>query len=376
MKENYLTQKQFAALIFTSLLSPLLRSVPRASVLIAGRGVWISMIPALLLLLALVAFLSVLIRQLRPGEGFADLFLRWMGPVTGRIVLILYGIWFLLYAGFVLRSGAARLVAAVYPESPIFPFLITMLGLCLLAALGTVRALGRTAFLLQSFLLTALALILLSAAPNISLNNLLPVPLDNVSGILLSSLPFAAMGSLGACFPFLLGYSQPIKEPGRQSVPLVLGFVFIGLILCLEVIGTFGPGLTAKLSFPFFLMVRDISVFRITQRIEAVVVVLWIFADFILCTAMLRCTYAILKTVFSLPEPDNEKIFSLRNGRWLLLAEALLVLASGYFISRSSFETAELSDRVIPLIGACTIYIGMPLCWFIGFVRGKTQKPA
>jgi len=376
MNHNLLTQRQFAALIFTSLLSPLLRSVPRASVAAAGRGVWISMIPALFILLTLISFLSVLIRQLRPGEGFAALFLRWLGPVGGRIVILLYGIWFLLYAGFVLRSGAARLVAAVYPDSPIFPFLITMLGLCLLAALGTVRAAGRTAFLLQSFLLAALGLILLSAAPNISFKNLLPIPLDNISGILLGSLPFAAMGSLGACFPFLLGYVEPIEEPGRKAVPLVLGFVFIGIILCLEVIGTFGPGLTARLSFPFFLMVRDISVFRITQRIEAVVVVLWIFADFILCTAMLRSTFEIIRTVFSLPGTEEEPVFSLRNGRWLLWAEAVIVLASGLFISRSSFETAMLSDRIIPFIGAASVYIGMPLCWFIGFLRGKTKKTA
>lgn len=376
MKERLLTQKQFAALIFTSLLSPLLRSVPRAAVHTAGRGVWLSVLPATLILLALTAFISVLLRQLRPGEGFAELFLRWLGPVAGRIVLLMYGAWFLLYAGFVLRSGAARLVAAVYPESPIFPFLFVMLGLCLLAALGTVRAAGRTAFLLQSFLLTALGLILLSAAPNVSLQNLLPVPLDNITGILVGGLPIAAMGALGACFPFLMGYVEPIEEPGRKAMPLVLGFGFIGLILSLEVVGTFGPGLTEKLSFPFFLMVRDISVFRITQRIEAVVVVLWIFADFILCTAMLRCAFAICRAVFSLPDPETERLFSLRKGRWLLWAEGLFVLAGGYFISRSSFETAMLSDRVIPLIGACFVYIGMPLCWFIGFLRGKLQKTA
>lgn len=376
MNHKFLTHKQFSALIFTSLLSPLLRSVPRASVSAAGRGVWLSMIPALFILLALVAFLSVLIRRLQPGEGFADLFLRWLGPVVGRIVLLLYGAWFLLYAGFVLRSGAARLVAAVYPESPIFPFLFTLLALCLLAALGTVRAAGRTACLLQSFLLAALGLILLSAAPNISFKNLLPIPLDNLTGILLGGLPFAAMGSLGACFPFLLGYVEPIEEPGRKAVPLVLGFVFIGVILCLEVVGTFGPGLTARLSFPFFLMVRDISVFRITQRIEAVVVVLWIFADFILCTAMLRSSFEILRTVLSLPDGEDEPVFSFRKGRWLLWVESLLVLASGVFISQSSFETAELSDRIIPFIGALSIYIGMPLCWFIGFLRGKIKKTA
>lgn len=373
MNGKLLTQKQFAALIFTSLLSPLLRSVPRAAVYEAGRGAWLSMLPAMAILLALGAFLGYTIRCLRPGEGLGPLFLRWLGPVAGRIVLVLYGAWFLFYAGFVLRSGSERLVAAVYPESPLLPFLAVMLGLCLLAALGTMRATGRTAFLIQTFLLVTLGLISLLAAANTSLKNLLPVPSGNLSGILLGSIPLSFIGALGACFPFLMGYVEPIKDPARRAVPLVLGFGFVGIILSLEVVGTFGPGLTEKLTYPFFLMVRDISLFHITHRIEAVVVVLWMFSDFILCTAMLRCAFEAFRPVFSLPDPDEESLFSLRGGKWLLWLEGILVLACSYFVSRTSFQMAELSDRIIPFIGACSVYIGMPLCWCVGWLRGKLE---
>lgn len=373
MNGKALTEKQFAALVFTSLLSPLLRSVPRAAVYMAGRGAWLSVIPALLILLALGAFLGFLIRSLQPGEGYADLFFRWLGPVAGRAVLLLYGAWFLFYAGFVLRSGAERLVAAVYPESPLYPFVLVMLGLCLLAALGSLRAIGRTAFLIQSILLISLGVILFLAAPDMSIENLLPVPLDNVSGILLGGLPLSFIGALGACFPFLMKYVEPVEQPGKKSVSLVLAFLLLCLILSLEVLGTFGPSLTQKLAFPFFLMVRDVSLFHITQRIEAVVVVLWMFADFILCTAMLRCAYETLRPVFSLPDPETEPLLSPRRGRWLLWVEAILVFISCYLVSRTSFQMPVLADRIIPFIGACYIYIGMPLCWCIGWLRGKTQ---
>lgn len=373
MNGKLLTTKQFAALIFVSLLSPLLRSVPRASVYTAGRGAWLSVLPALFILLFLAAFLGFLIRSLRPGEGYADLFFRWLGPVAGRIVLLLYGLWFLVYAGFVLRTGAERLVAAVYPESPLFLFLLVMLALCLLTALGTLRAVGRTAFLIQSILLASLGLVLFLAAPDMSLKNLFPVPLDNTAGIISGGLPLAFIGALGACFPFLMKYVEPIKQPGKQSVSLVLGFLFLCLILSVEILGTFGPSLTQKLAFPFFLMVRNISLFHITQRIEAVVVVLWMFADFILCTSMLRCAYETFRPVFCLPDPETEPILSLRRGRWLLWAEAVVVLASCFLVSRSSFQMPALADRIIPFIGACYIYIGMPLCWCIGWLRGKTN---
>lgn len=372
MNEKKLTEKQFGALIITSLLSPLLRSLPRAVVHTAEQGAWLSVVPAFFVLMALAAFSGYLIRRLGPEEGYGQLLLRWLGPVGGRAVLCIYGLWFLVYAGFVLRSGADRLVSAVYPESPQLPFMAVTLGLCLILALGTLRATGRTAFLLKTVLLSALGLVLLFAAPNVSVENLLPVPWYNISGILIGSLPLLSIGGLAATFPFLMGYVEPISSPGRKGVHLALFHLFLALILCLEVVGTFGPALTEKLTYPFFLMVRDISVFRITQRIEAVVVVIWMLADFILCAAMLRCAFEVFRCIFSLPDPEQEPVFSLRGGRWILWLEAGAVLAAALWITNPSFRSAALSDVIIPLAGSFTIYILLPLCWFIGFLRGRT----
>lgn len=374
MNGKKLTQKQFAAMIVTSLLSPLLRSLPRATVGPAQQGAWLSVVPAFFLLLAMLAFQGILIRQLRPGEGYSQLILRWLGPVAGRAVLLLYGMFFLFYTGFIFRSGSERLVAAIYPESPLFPFMLVMMGLCLLVSLGTLRAIGRTAFFLRTFLLIALVLILVFAAPNLNWNNVAPIPWYNTRGILLGALPIAAIGGLAGVFPFLMGYVEPVDQPVRRSIPTLLFMLFLTGILSLEVIGTFGAALTQKLSYPFFLMVRDISIFHITQRIEAVVVVLWMFADFILCSFMLRCAYETIRTVFSLPDPERDPVFSLRHGRWILWLEAVIVVACSYIVSRSTFELEKIADHIIPLLGFSFVYIGLALSWCIGWLRGKTQR--
>ena len=145
MRDRMVTRKQFAAAIFTGLLSPLMRVLPRSSVLLAGKAAWLSVAPAFLALLALMALMNALRRALLPGEGMANLLLRVLGPWFGRLALLLYAAWFLFYAGFLLRSGAERLTATVYQQSAVTPFIVVMLALCLLAALGTLRATVRTA---------------------------------------------------------------------------------------------------------------------------------------------------------------------------------------------------------------------------------------
>lgn len=367
-------KKQFAAIILTSMLSPLFRTLPRAAVHSAGKGAWLCVLPAFFFLMAMLALHGCFIRQLRPGMSYADLILKWLGPAAGRLVLILYWIWFLFYTGFVLRSGAERLAAAVYPESSVFPFMLVTATLCLLVSLGSLRAAGRCAFLLRSFLLVTLGIILLFAAPNISRENLMPVPWLDFKGILLGALPIAAVGGLAGSFPFLMGYVETVEQPVRKTVPLILATLTIAVILCVEVVGTFGPAMTEKLTYPFFLMVRDISIFHITQRIEAVVVVLWIFADFILCSAMLRCAHECLRTVLSLPSPETEPVFSLRNGRWLLWAETGLVLLFGSLVTKTAFQLEEWGDHIIPLVGVSLMYGALLLFFFIGWMRGKTEQ--
>lgn len=373
MTPKPIPQKQFAAMILTSMLSPLLRSLPRAAVHSAGKGAWLCVLPAFFLLLTMLALHGCFIRQLRPGMGYADLILKWLGPVAGRLVLLMYWTWFLFYTGFILRSGAERLVAAAYPESAVFPFMLVIATLCLLVALGSLRAAGRCAFLLRSFLLIALGLILLFAAPNISRENLTPVPWMDFKGILLGSLPIAAIGGLAGSFPFLMRYVEPVEQPARKAVPLILVTLAIAGVLCVEVVGTFGPALTEKLTYPFFLMVRDISIFRITQRIEAVVVVLWIFADFILCASMLRCAHECIRALLSLPDPEMAPLFSLKDGRWLLWVETGLILLFGSLVTRTAFQLEKWGDLVIPLAGALLMYAALLLFFFIGWIRGKIE---
>ena len=51
--------------------------------------------------------------------------------------------------------------------------------------------------------------------------------------------------------------------------------------------GAFGAPLTAQLARPFFVLVRTLSFFRTVERVEALVVMLWIFPDFLITALFL-----------------------------------------------------------------------------------------
>lgn len=373
MNENLITRKQFAAAIFVSLLSPLLRLLPQTAVDLAGRGAWLSALPAALPLLALGAVLACFRAYMRPGEGLGGLLLRWLGPVFGRIVLVLYAGWFLLYGGFILRSGAERLVSTIYPSSGQTLFLLVTIGLCLLVALGDLRAAARTAVLMRAVLVGALALVILLSIPNMAADKLLPVGWRDAGHIALGALPLASVGVVAGGFAFLSGYVQPAKNR-RWLLGSMAFLLALGGVICASVVCVFGPELTGTLTYPFFIMIRSISLWNLVPRIEAVVIAAWVGADFLLCSFLLRCAHETLRPVFGLPVPEGRPTFSLKGGRYLLWLEAGAVLGCSFIFDLPPWELRMWSDRYIPLASDCMLYGGFFLLWLVTIPRRKKER--
>ena len=143
-----MTVHQWTQLSSLLLLGPALRLLPRLAAEQAGRAAWLSVLPALPLLLFYVRFLSRFWEARPAGTGLGEAALELLGPRWGRGALFFFTAWLLFYAGFVLRSGADRLVLTVYPQSAPAVFTLSMGFCCLAAALGSARSLARTGALL------------------------------------------------------------------------------------------------------------------------------------------------------------------------------------------------------------------------------------
>ena len=200
------SQRQLLALGTVAVLSPALRLYPAASVRLAGRGAWLSALccvpPLLLYAWVYCRFLAAR----REGEGLAELMLRALGEKPGRAALLLYGLWLLLYAGFVLRTAAERFVVALFPRSGPGLFVVTLGLAALWASRAAARTLVRTARMLEPLLLGVLALLLLCSLGKVKTDNLLPLTAQNTLPVLFASLPVGEVLLLGLYAPgFLLG---------------------------------------------------------------------------------------------------------------------------------------------------------------------------
>ena len=291
--------RQMAAAAFVALLSPCIRRFPRALALYAGRSAYLAPLLAFLPVGAGLLLAHLALRRLRDVTDLGGLFRRAAGERAGRALELLYALWLTLYAGFLLRAGADRFITTVYPGAGPWVFALTMAAVCLPAVAGPWRAVGRTAALLRPLLLAIPALLVLLALKDLRPELLLPVERADLLPNLRGALELANGLSAAVYLTVLAGEAGPL----RLRDFALWGGVLLALLAALTAacLAMLGPELTARMLHPFFMLVRDVSVLGALERVEPLVIGLWVFSDFVLISALLSAAVRCLRSGLALP---------------------------------------------------------------------------
>ena len=362
---------QLIALCTVIVLVPALRLFPSAATQFAGRAAWLSAPAAFLPVLLYILFISDFMERRMEGEGLAELYIRALGPVAGKITLGLSALWFLFYGGFMLRSGADRFITTIYPNSSSPFFSVTMGILGTVAAMGAVRSLVRVAKMVLPVVLGVLLLVLITALFSVDMSNLLPVTKHDALPVAKGGI--AAVNVLTAVL-YLVCFVEGLtpKSSGRvRSFSFwALGIAVLMGVISFDIIGNFGPELSASLTQPFFSLVRNIVFFRTLERVEALVGTLWVFPDFLMISLLLCCAQHCIRLVMGHSgEYQGEKLFDLRRGRWVILLCGLVSTAASVIIAPNAQSLDFWSERLVPLINLGYALLFVPAVYLVGRAR-------
>ena len=372
MQEQYNT-RQLLSLGAVIALTPALRLFPTQAASIAGRAGWLAPLAALPPALVWARAMALLTDTMQPGEQFPDLLLRLGGKRLGKPALALFAAWCLTYAAFVLRSGADRLVGTVYPGAS--PALFSQLmGLtALLAALSTPRSLARIGRMLLPLLFGVLGLLLFFALLSADFRNLFPLsPSDLWPVAKTAPVPLDIVAGSGTALCFLAGGLKE-RGPGFPALAKWSGLLCAGLsLLSAAVIGAFGAPLTAQLARPFFVLVRTLVFFRTVERVEALVVMLWIFPDFLMAALFFWAGQYALRLLCGFhPDMKIHARLDFAEGRVLIWAFGAAAIILSLFLAPEPRRLERWSTVYIPCANLAFVFVYLPLLYIVG---KKTQK--
>lgn len=342
-----LSSTQLMALLWAGLLAPAADQLPGLLLPAAGRGAWLSVLVAGVLLW----LLGWAVYRLAGTQGPA----RALGqrPVFGRAVLLIYIMYGVVLLGLRLRLCAARLVGGEEQSGAAWPVVLAVAILALWISRGTVTAFGRVGQLFLTILLGTAGGVLLLALPQARPERVFPLTPDLVLESL-RAVPLAAgVLSWGVYVAFLLGETQAPGAGRRWRWPVwSLGGALLLASAQMVVLANLGTGLAKELDSPFFALAKGVGVEGAFQRAESLVLALWVLADLTMMDVLLFALRAMGREAF--PGWKEEGM-----AFWAVLIGGILALT--LFSGRSALR--DWNRSIVPQMCLILALALPPLLW-------------
>ncbi|MGE5675610.1 MAG: GerAB/ArcD/ProY family transporter [Mycobacterium leprae] len=298
--EGQIGLAQGTLLVFAILSAKLFVQYPGFLIDSAGPAAWQT---ALIMTgVGMLLFLptALLVRRF-PRQSLASIAVEVAGPILGRVLTLLVGLWLFAAATLTVRAFTETFIISILPTTP--PSVLTMaILLCVIyASWRGFEPLCRANQVLFPLMVGGIILVLLFSLPRADMNRLFPIWGKGIDQTVMNGLLYGGMAAEALVLP-VLGYAFADPETLRNSG--LNGILLFGLSATATVavlVTIFGAPDAAEQSFPMFNLARLVYLGRFLQRIESLVVMFWFFAAAVRLSALFHAGIVIVTQTLNLP---------------------------------------------------------------------------
>ena len=254
------------------------------------------------------------------------------------LLVVLYLLWGVLLLGWNTRWCAYRALSVNYRNAPMPLFILALLVLTLWLGHKSLSAFSRAGEIFALALGSALLLALMLATLRTEWNNVGPIWLEDLPGAVGGVLPVLGLAGYGVLGAFLAGQVKR-REENRGRL-LRWGGLWCALLAVFQLIciGCFGPGLLRRMETPFFMLLRGVGVPGAFERVESLIMSLWLLADLTFLGLILFVCRAMVRYLGKGKEP-----------RWTAVVLVAAAAGLALFTLQNLFGLSWLMERLVPL---------------------------
>jgi spore germination protein (amino acid permease) len=352
-------RQMFIMFIMTT-FSPAIRVFPALCARYGGRAGWLGPVAAGAALAGLVAALARIFRRGAPGD-LGDAIEMALGRVGRQIALSVYLVWTLLLYAIYIRYYAERLMSTIFPLADIRFFLITMLILVYAAARGRIESLARFSEISALIFSAVFAIVFILFIPSVKIENLLPLAPGDIAPAARSALPVVGIWGYFTLFFFLGGHVKNKDEMRKHARPAIIYLAAVTALTLFFIIGALGYRSVMRMPAPFFNAIKLIQIVRSFDRLETILLSLWVVSDFI---TILAFTFIVMNIA--------KKLFNASKARRFASPVILFGYAGGLAVAANGLELERFTSSAAA--AAMNILTGVlfPIAVFLmGKLRGK-----
>lgn len=356
-----ISMKQAVVLLLAMTYSPSLRFIPLTSIKYAKQAAWLSPLISSLILLLLVFVIDRIYKKYKDKEvSLMDIIYNVFGKIGGKVTVFLFLIYTSINLAYYARIYCERFASNIFINVDIKVFLITMLIFIAVVLRHGLVVIARMGEIIFAVLLCLFITITILGIPNIVFYRLTPISTDDILPIVKGS-----MGSTGiyTSFTLIFLFSDKISNISaikKTGIQLTTFYTMVIPVLVAGILGTLGYSTVQRSLDPFLISVKLISLFDTIERIESVVVAIWVFSDFVLLCMFTYINIHLIKSLFNLKE--EKYVYN-------IYLSFIFVFALGFIGSK--FELEDFAEAfLLPLNLFFTLILPI-LIFLVGKLRRK-----
>lgn len=269
---------QLLLLLLMADIATSLFTVSSRAISTAGPDAWISILLLGSVYGLLVAWIALSLSRRFPSKVFTEYLPDIVGRIPGKILAGIFAILLMLLCGGILSQGSLFVHIAFLRETPPLVLDLLMIAAACYGAFLGLEVIARHNLLLFGFLSAATVLVVLLGLPDINTDNFRPFMENGFMPVLLGGKDSAAWR--GEVFLLLIFY--PYLNLKQEAAHAAYGMVFLAGIyttfVTMATIGTFGNEVASAQIYPVYRLARYISIGQIIERIDIIVVIIWVSA--------------------------------------------------------------------------------------------------
>jgi spore germination protein KB len=352
-------------LVFLYTIGTAVLVIPAGLAAVAKQDAWIGAIAGVIIG-GIVLGLYGSLWRLYPDKTFVGICEAVLGKWLGAVVSVVFMFYSFIGAATVLFYVGNFFQIHFLPHTP-FSFTNALFAIVVVMGVRLgLETISRASELMLPWFLILFAILVFSLAPEIKIENLLPVFESGWKPVFWAGFSFA--GTAFMPIVFLFAVFPKVQNPDKARIGMYFAALIGGIcvvlvtLLCILILG---PNVTSRSMFPSYSLVKKINIGNFLQRIEVVLAGLWFITTYI------KTTFYFYSWVTSLSE-----ILKLNNYRTVTLPCGMIMVVFSLIVYPNVVYMQKWDSTVFPpYILTMSFFIPL-LLWIIGLLKKKRSLEA
>lgn len=287
VESGKISASQAGKLLYLTVIPTAILTSPVMIFKVAKQDLWIS--PILAWSGLITVFIALRLHRMFPGENIIQAGERIIGKFLGKMVGLIFPLFYLYLNGIVVREYGEFVVGALLVNTPLIVVLGSMVLVCAIVVRGGIEIVGRFAELFLPAFITLFLLIIVPILPDLNISNMLPVMGEGIAPSLAGTFVLQLWFSEFITYSFILPFVTDQKNAAK-SIMFALGAVILTLVVSnLATLLLLGE-LTGDYAYPFLILARYINLAEFFTHLESLFMAIWVLGAFVKICAFFYVT--------------------------------------------------------------------------------------